>query len=68
NEISVANISGQFDPNYDFRGWIELYNADSIDVEIRDLYFSDEATNVMKYSLAAKRSLPARLCPGLVER
>ncbi|MDD4361643.1 MAG: hypothetical protein PHF48_04315, partial [Bacteroidales bacterium] len=41
NEISVANISGQFDPNYDFRGWIELYNADSIDVEIRDLYFSD---------------------------
>ncbi|MDD4362405.1 MAG: CotH kinase family protein, partial [Bacteroidales bacterium] len=59
NEISVANISGQFDPNYDFRGWIELYNADSIDVEIRDLYFSDDPTNVMKYRLAAKRTLPA---------
>lgn len=59
NEISVANISGQFDPNYDFRGWIELYNADSIDVEIRDLYFSDDPTNVMKYRLAAKRTLSA---------
>ncbi|MDD4756643.1 MAG: CotH kinase family protein [Prolixibacteraceae bacterium] len=59
NELSIANISGQLDPDYDFRGWIELYNADSVDIELRDLYFSDEAENVLKYRLAVKRTLSA---------
>lgn len=59
NEISVCNVSKQLDPNYDYRGWIELYNASDNEYEMREFYFSDEPGNPKKYRLQTKRILPA---------
>ncbi|MEG1581415.1 MAG: lamin tail domain-containing protein [Bacteroidaceae bacterium] len=59
NEISICNVSQQLDPNFDYTGWIELYNASTTDLNIRDLYFSDEVNNPLKYKLKSNRILPA---------
>ncbi len=60
NEISICNISHELDPNYDYSGWIELYNASDINVELKYLYYSDEQGKPQKYKLNALRTLPAK--------
>jgi hypothetical protein len=59
NEISVCNVSEHLDPDYDYSGWVELYNTSDSDIEIRDLYFSDDDKEVQKYRLVSNRTLPA---------
>ncbi len=60
NEISICNISKQLDPNYDYSGWIELYNSSTANVSISTLFFSDEEGNPLKYKLSTSRTLPAK--------
>ena len=42
NEISICNVNQELDPNYDYSGWIELYNCSNTDINIKNLYFSDD--------------------------
>lgn len=60
NEISLCNVNEQLDPNYDYTGWVELYNGTDTEVNLQDLYFSDERTNYKKYKLSVPRILPAK--------
>jgi hypothetical protein len=60
NEISICNVNGELDPNYDYSGWIELYNSSDADLNIKNFYFSDEAGNPIKYKLSSDRTLPAK--------
>lgn len=59
NEISICNISKELDPNYDYRGWIELYNATQTEIDLSKLYYSDEPGKPTKYRLLKSRILPA---------
>lgn len=60
NEISICNISHTLDPNYDYNGWIELYNASDNDIDLSKLYYSDEIGKTTKYTLSETRILLAR--------
>jgi hypothetical protein len=60
NEISICNVNGELDPNYDYTGWIELYNNSDAAIQVRDLYFSDEAATPLKYQIDTDRVLPAK--------
>lgn len=60
NEISICNISHELDPNYDYSGWIELYNASNDDIDLDKLYYSDEKGNTTKYTLSETRMLLAK--------
>jgi len=59
NEISICNISNELDPNYDYNGWIEIYNTTNSNVNLNSLYYSDEPGKATKYKLSASRILPA---------
>ena len=59
NEISICNVSKQLDPNYDYSGWIEIYNSSSTEIDLRNVYFSDEEANPMKYRISQNRVIKA---------
>ncbi len=59
NEMNLCNISKDLDPDYDYKGWIEVYNATAQSVDLKDLYFSDEQGVPQKYKLSASRVIPA---------
>ena len=60
NEISICNVSKELDPNYDYTGWIELYNSSDADIDIKNLYFSDDPKQPLKYRISENRTLPAK--------
>lgn len=60
NEISICNVNQEIDPNYDYSGWIELYNTSDAEINIRNLYFSDDIEQPVKYRLGTNRTLPAK--------
>lgn len=60
NEISICNVNQEVDPNFDYSGWIELYNTSDADINIRNLYFSDDVEKPVKYRLGTNRTLPAK--------
>lgn len=60
NEISICNISKDLDLNFNYSGWIELYNASANDIDLSKLYYSDEKGKTTKYTLPEKRILLAR--------
>jgi len=60
NEISICNVNKELDPNYDYTGWIELYNSSEADINIKNLYFSDDPEQPMKYKISEDRTLPAK--------
>ena len=60
NEISICNVNKELDPNYDYSGWIEIYNSSDNDVDLKNVYFSDEEDNPLKYKLSSSRIVPAK--------
>ena len=60
NEISICNVNKELDPNYDYSGWIELYNCSNTDINIKNLYFSDDSEQPLKYKISDDRILPAQ--------
>ena len=60
NEISICNVNQELDPNYDYSGWIELYNCSNTDINIKNLYFSDDSEQPLKYKISDDRILPAQ--------
>jgi len=60
NEISICNISKEMDPNFNYSGWIELYNTSEKDINLQKLYYSDEQGKPLKYKLITLRTLPTK--------
>ena len=63
NEISAANdiFVNEYGKSAD---WIELYNRGTAPIDVADLYFSDEASIPMKYSLEASSDINTLVMPN----
>jgi hypothetical protein len=51
NEVMPKNISFHINSNFNFEGWIELYNNGNEDVDISTLFVSDDAKNPFKWQM-----------------
>ena len=63
NEISAANdiFVNEYGKSAD---WIELYNRGTEPIDVAELYFSDEASNPMKYTLEASSEINTIVMPN----
>ena len=55
NEIMPANVDMYIDPAFYYGSWIELYNPDTVDINIKGWYISNDSTNLKKCSLGKFR-------------
>lgn len=46
NEIMVRNTSFKVNENFNFEGWVELYNSGAEEVDLRNCFFSNSASNI----------------------
>lgn len=46
NEIMVRNTSFKVNENYNFEGWVELYNSGAEAVDLRECFFSNSESNI----------------------
>ena len=53
NEVMSSNVDQFISPAYNFDGWVELYNPQSIGVELSGLWLSDDSSNLRKWQLPA---------------
>lgn len=51
NEIMTANVDVFLDPSMNYGSWIEIYNQDSVDIDISGWYLSNDSTNNLQYPL-----------------
>jgi hypothetical protein len=49
NEVQAWNSSTVADDYFELEDWIELYNPNDVDVDIKNYYLTDDATNLKKY-------------------
>ena len=49
NEIQVSNLDMFLNPQYNFGGWVELYNPTGKAISLGGLYFSDDETQLKKW-------------------
>ena len=60
-EISIFNVSKEYDKDYNHSGWIELYNSTNKDISTADLIFSDDKNDYKKYKLEGDtRIIPSK--------
>ena len=60
NEIQAANIDMFVDPSFNYGGWVELYNTTDLPLNLNYFYVSDDATNLKKFNLGLRGTLPAK--------
>ena len=51
NEIMPANLDMFLDPSFNYGSWIELYNPDTVDIDIRGWFLSNDAANTRQCPL-----------------
>lgn len=51
NEFMASNSSAVTDENGEFEDWIEIYNADNMDILLSDYYLSDNSEDPNKWQL-----------------
>ncbi len=49
NELMVRNASYQVNENFNFEGWVELYNSGSESVDLSNCFFSDSKENLYRW-------------------
>ena len=54
NEIMTANVDVFLDPSMNYGNWIELYNPDTVDIDITGWYLSNDSTNSLQYPLGSR--------------
>ena len=61
NEIQVSNLDMFLDPSGNYGGYVELYNPTEQGVSLRNLYVSDDSSNLLKCRLTSKSgAVPAK--------
>ena len=60
NEIMPANIDTKIDPSWNYGGFIELYNPDSVNRSLTGLWLSDDADNLKKWQLHSNAAIRAK--------
>ncbi len=59
NEFMASNSSTILDPDFnDYADWIEIYNAESFAVNIKDYYVTDNLNNPQKYKIPVDIIIP----------
>jgi hypothetical protein len=51
NELMASNSMAVTDNNGEYDDWIELYNADNVDIQLSNYYLSDNSENPNKWQL-----------------
>lgn len=46
NEMMVRNVSSHINEDFNYEGWVELYNSGAESVDLSDCYFSNTSSNV----------------------
>lgn len=49
NEIMVKNVSNHVNENFNFEGWVELYNSGAESVDLSNYFFSDDPSNIYQW-------------------
>ena len=60
NEIMAINYTTTADPQSQFDDWIELYNPESVAVDVGGMYLTDDVDNPTAWQIPTGTSLPAR--------
>lgn len=53
NEIMVSNLDVCLDPSFNYGGWVELCNTGTQDINLHDIYISDDEANLFRFRLPA---------------
>ncbi|MGE5496868.1 MAG: hypothetical protein ACM3Q2_02295, partial [Syntrophothermus sp.] len=54
NEFMASNVSAYQDPEYkNYSDWIEIYNAESYQVNLRNYFISDDLNDSKKYKFTS---------------
>ena len=51
NELMPRNVSCLINEDFNFEGWVELYNSGPQSVDITSYYFSDDVNNLLKWRI-----------------
>ena len=57
NEIMVRNTSFKHNEDYNFVGWVELYNSGDEMVDLSNCFFSDSESNIYKWQSLANTQI-----------
>ena len=57
NEIMVRNTSFKYNEDYNFVGWVELYNSGDEMVDLSNCFFSDSESNIYKWQSLANTQI-----------
>lgn len=60
NEIMVRNSSAIINEDYNFEGWVELYNSGNEAVDLSNCYFTDTDDNTTKWQNKATTTIAAK--------
>lgn len=59
NEVMPKNVSCHINDDFNFTGWIELYNSGAEDVDISTIFLSNESLNLYKWQMPSDTTLPS---------
>ncbi len=51
NELMPRNLSYLINEDFNFEGWVELFNSGTQSVDISGCYFSDDSNNLLKWKI-----------------
>lgn len=60
NEIMVRNTSFHYNEDYNFVGWVELYNSGNDTVDVSNYFFSDSESDIYKWQNRANIQIPPK--------
>ena len=60
NEVMSANIDQFMDPSWNYGGWIEIYNPATAELNMKDLWLSDDPNDLMKVHINYDTKIPSR--------
>jgi len=51
NELMSRNLSHHYNEDFNFEGWVELYNSGTESVDVSAYYFSDDSNDLLKWKI-----------------
>ena len=60
NEVMAANVDCFYDPSWNYGGWIEIYNPTIKQLNLQNLWVSDDPLHPKKVRIASSTPVPAK--------